>query len=109
MPAVISIVTPCYNAEKTIVQTIESVLAQSFSDWEMLVVDDCSSDSSAEIIRNYAQKDPRIRYYKIPSPSGSPALPRNIGIDNARGEFIAFLDDGDIWLPEKVKKEYDCA
>ena len=101
----ISVVTPCYNAETTIASTIESVLAQTYSDWEMLIVDDCSTDSSAEIIKRYADMDDRIRYFKTSAKSGSPSLPRNIGIDNAKGEWIAFLDADDLWLPEKLETQ----
>ena len=101
----ISVVTPCYNAEATIAPTIESVLSQTYSDWEMLIVDDCSSDSSAAIIKRYAEKDDRIRYFKTSSKSGSPSLPRNIGIDNAKGDWIAFLDSDDVWLPNKLETQ----
>lgn len=101
----VSIITPCYNAESTIVQTIESVVNQTYQNWEMLIVDDFSSDNSAEIIKNYASKDNRIKYFKTNKPSGSPSLPRNIGIENAKGKFIAFLDADDLWLPDKLKKQ----
>lgn len=102
---VVSVITPCYNAETTIAETIESVMAQTYNDWELLVIDDCSTDGSAEIIKQYSAKDARIRYLRTVAPSGSPALPRNIGIDNARGRFIAFLDADDVWLPEKLEKQ----
>lgn len=101
----VSIITPCYNARTTIAETIESVMAQTYNDWELLVIDDCSTDESAEIIKRYCAKDARIRYLRTDAPSGSPALPRNIGIDNARGRFIAFLDADDVWLPEKLEKQ----
>lgn len=101
----VSIITPCYNARTTIAETIESVMAQTYNDWELLVIDDCSTDNSAEIIKQYCAKDARIRYLRTDTPSGSPALPRNIGIDNARGRFIAFLDADDVWLPEKLEKQ----
>lgn len=103
----VSIITPCYNAEKYLAQTIESVLVQTFRDWEMLVVDDCSSDGSAEIIRSYARKDPRIIYLKTDKRSGSPTGPRNLGIQNARGRYIAFLDSDDLWLPDKLERQLE--
>lgn len=103
----VSVITPCYNAENTIAQTIESVIAQTFKDWEMLIIDDCSIDSSPAIIKGYMAKDSRIKYFKTPNKSGSPSLPRNIGIDNARGEYIAFLDADDLWLPDKLERQIE--
>lgn len=107
MKPIISIVTPCHNAGGMISHTLDSVLNQTYQDWEMIVVDDCSSDNSAEIIKNYASKDKRIKYYKTNKPSGSPSLPRNIGIENARGKYIAFLDSDDLWLSEKLEKQVE--
>lgn len=99
----ISVITPCYNASAFIEETINSVLSQTYTDWEMIIVDDCSSDNSAEIIRSYF--DSRIKYFKTDKPSGSPAKPRNIGIQNAQGEYIAFLDSDDLWLPNKLESQ----
>lgn len=65
----VSVITPCYNAGTTIAQTIESVMSQSYSNWEMLIVDDCSSDNSADIIKSYVSRDARIRYIKTDKPS----------------------------------------
>lgn len=101
----VSIVTPCYNASAFIEHTIESVLAQTYTNWEMLIVDDCSKDNSAEIIKKYAEKDSRIKYFKTERPSGSPTRPRNIAIENASGRYIAFLDSDDIWLPTKLEEQ----
>lgn len=103
----VSIITACYNAENYISQTIESVISQTYSDWEMLIIDDCSTDNSAKIVNEYCIKDSRIKYLKTPSPSGSPSQPRNIGIEKASGEYIAFLDADDIWLPEKLQKQIE--
>ena len=105
MVPLVSIITPCYNASSFISQTIESVLAQSFDDWEMLIVDDCSQDDSSVIIRNYRDKDSRIRYLRTDKPSGSPTVPRNIGIREAKGRYITFLDSDDVWLPNKLKEQ----
>ena len=101
----VSIITPCYNASAFIEQTIESVLAQTYTNWEMLIVDDCSKDNSAEIIKNYAEKDGRIKYLKTETSSGSPTKPRNIAIENALGRYIAFLDSDDVWLPTKLEEQ----
>lgn len=103
MTNLVSIITPCCNAEKHLVQTIESVLAQTWQVWEMLIVDDCSSDDSSYVIQEYAKKDSRIKYFRTPKPSGSPAVPRNIGIEYAKGRYIAFLDSDDMWLPNKLE------
>ena len=105
MSPTISIITPCYNAAPFIAQTLESVLAQTFEDWEMLVVDDCSTDDSAVIVQEYAQRDSRIRYYRTDSPSGGPSVPRNIGLEHVRGVYVAFLDSDDLWLPEKLEEQ----
>lgn len=105
MLVLVSIITPCYNAEKYLSQTVESVLSQTWQDWELLIIDDCSSDNSMNIIRDYSRRDARVRYFKTEEPSGSPTLPRNIGIENARGRYIAFLDSDDLWLPTKLEEQ----
>lgn len=105
MQPLISIITPCYNAAPFIAQTIESVLAQTYPYWEMLIVDDCSKDRSAEIIQTYVDRDQRIKYFKTDHPSGSPSLPRNIGLEQAQGEYIAFLDSDDVWFPMKLEEQ----
>lgn len=69
----------------------------------MIIVDDCSTDGSSEVIHSYMRKDSRIKYLKTDKSSGSPSLPRNIGIENANGAYIAFLDSDDLWLPEKLQ------
>jgi glycosyltransferase involved in cell wall biosynthesis len=101
----ISIVTPLYNSEKYIAETIESVISQSYKDWELLVIDDCSTDDSKEIVEHFCSKDNRIKYFRTEIPSGSPTLPRNIGIGLAQGDFIAFLDSDDIWKSDKLETQ----
>ena len=105
MNDLVSIITPCYNAERFIRETIGSVISQTYANWEMIIIDDCSKDSSAEIIKEYAAKDSRIKYLKTEKPSGSPTLPRNIGIQNAQGRYIAFLDADDIYCPNKLENQ----
>lgn len=107
MPDTVSIITPCHNDMYVISDAIKSVLSQSYQNWEMLIIDDCSSDDSANIIRQYVDKDSRIKYLKTDKTSGSPSLPRNIGIENAIGKYIAFLDADDMWLPNKLKEQVD--
>lgn len=105
MNILISIITPCYNSKSTIRATIQSVLEQTYPHWEMLIIDDCSTDGSNFIIQEYSQKDTRIKYLKTNNTSGSPTVPRNLGIKQARGRFIAFLDSDDIWLPTKLEEQ----
>lgn len=102
--ASVSIITPVYNAEQTIRECIESVRGQVFQDWEQILVDDCSTDSSKEIIEEFALRDPRIKYIGLNANSG-PGVARNKAIEMASGRFIAFLDCDDIWYPEKLEKQ----
>lgn len=102
----VSVITPCYNGAVYIADCIKSVTAQTFDDWEMLIVDDCSIDDSACIIKEYAAKDARIKYFRTEKPSGSPSIPRNLGIEKASGNYIAFLDCDDLWLPDKLEEQY---
>ena len=102
----ISIVTPVYNAQSFICQTIEMVQAQSYKDWELILVDDCSKDNSCEIIENYLKEQPdeRIKLIKKEKNEGA-ALTRNRGIKEARGRYIAFLDADDVWLSHKLQSQ----
>lgn len=102
----VSIITPVYNAEDFIKGTIESVVNQTFRNWEMLLIDDCSTDSSAEIIKEMAEEDSRIKYIKLEKNSGA-AVTRNRGLEMAQGRYIAFLDSDDIWKPEKLEKQLE--
>ena len=104
----ISIVTPVYNAAAFIRQTMEMVQAQDYTDWELLLVDDCSKDRSCEIIEEYLKEKPdeRIRLIKKEKNEGA-ALSRNRGIREAKGRYIAFLDADDVWLPHKLKTQMD--
>jgi len=104
MGELVSIITPMYNAEKTIAQTVESVLAQTYTDWEMIIIDDCSTDHSAEIVLGYRKKDQRIHYYKKKKNSGA-AQARNSAIRKAKGDYLAFLDSDDIWKPRKLERQ----
>lgn len=101
----ISIIMPCHNGEKYISDAIQSVISQTFSDWELLVIDDNSSDNSINIIEDFCKKDARIKLFRTEKSSGLPATPRNVGIKNAIGRFIAFLDCDDIWLPTKLEHQ----
>lgn len=98
-----SVVIPLYNKEKYIKRTLESVLSQTFTNFEIIIVDDGSKDNSYEIVESI--KDSRIRF--ICQENGGPSKARNRGIKEAKGEFIAFLDADDEWLPEKLENQYE--
>ncbi len=99
----VSIITPSYNAQNLIGRTIESVLAQTYQNWELIVIDDCSKDGTRDVVRAYAEQDPRICLLPLDKNNGAPAAPRNIGIKQAKGEWIALLDADDIWHPRKLE------
>ncbi len=98
----VSVVVALYNSEKYIEDTIKSVLCQSYENIELIVVNDCSTDSSAEIVDKYVAQDSRVRMISLAENSGGPARPRNTGISEARGELIAFLDSDDVWEANKL-------
>jgi len=100
----ISIITPVYNSEKLIRETIECVLNQTYHNWELLLVDDCSLDNSAQIIKEYAEKDSRVKYIKLNENSGAAAA-RNSALKKSTGRFIAYLDADDLWKIEKLEKQ----
>ena len=102
----ISIITPSYNSAKFIAETIESVLAQTYTNWELLITDDCSTDNTVEIINKYVNQDSRIKLFCLGKNSGA-ATARNNSIEQAKGRFIAFLDSDDLWKPEKLEKQVD--
>lgn len=99
----VSIITPSYNAQNLIGRTIESVLAQSYQNWELIVIDDCSKDGTRDVVRAYAEQDTRIRLLPLQKNNGAPAAPRNIGIKQAKGRWVALLDADDIWHPRKLE------
>ncbi|MUK87347.1 glycosyltransferase [Ornithinibacillus sp. L9] len=100
----ISVITPAFNAEKFISRTIESVLDQTYTNWEMVIVDDRSTDNTVSIIQEYQKKDERIKLHILPENSGS-AIARNTAMKNAQGQYIAFLDSDDLWYPQKLEKQ----
>ncbi len=100
----VSIITPCYNAAKTLEETIASVKGQTYSNWELLIVDDCSSDESVSILKQEAVNDPRVHYITLDTNIG-PAGARNEALRRAKGKYIAFLDSDDLWVSEKLSKQ----
>ena len=104
MSSLVSIITPCFNSEKYVSQTIHSVLNQTHQNWELLLVDDCSSDETFATISKFASQDNRIKAFKLDKNSGA-GVARNFAIHQASGNYIAFLDADDLWKPEKLDKQ----
>ena len=100
----ISIITPLYNSEKYIGETIESVLNQTYKNWEMLIVDDCSKDDGVKVANEYVMRDKRIKLFENEKNEGV-SLTRNKAIELANGKYIAFLDSDDLWKKEKLEKQ----
>ena len=102
----VSVIIPTYNRAHLIGRAIQSVLNQTYKDFELIIVDDGSTDNTEDIIKEFQKKDERIKYIKHEKNRGGSAA-RNTGIKNARGEYIAFQDSDDEWLPEKLKKQME--
>ena len=98
----VSIIMPSYNTASFIEETIQSVLNQTYTNWELIIVDDCSTDNTDEVLENI--KDSRIRYFKNDKNSGA-AVSRNKALREAKGQWIAYLDSDDLWMPEKLEKQ----
>jgi len=98
----VSVVMPVFNAEKYLSDTINSVLSQTFSDFELIIIDDCSTDGSFKLAHAY-ESDPRVRALRLEANSGGPARPRNFGLKECRGKYIAFVDSDDLWHPRKLE------
>jgi glycosyltransferase involved in cell wall biosynthesis len=100
----VSIITTLYDSGDYIARTIESVLRQTYTDWELVITDDCSIDNGPAIVESYAAKDPRIRLLKLKE-NGGPGVARNNSIRNSQGQYIAFLDSDDLWSPDKLERQ----
>ena len=100
----VSIIMPSYNAARFIAASIQSVIEQTYTDWELLITDDCSKDNSLIIAKNFADKDPRIQVYSTVRNSGA-AIARNVSIKHAQGRYIAFLDSDDTWEANKLETQ----
>ena len=101
MNDMVSIITPMYNSSKFIKWTVQSVLSQVYKNWEMIIIDDCSTDDCVDIVKSYESLDSRIKLLLNDTNRGA-ALSRNIGMEKANGRYIAFLDSDDLWLPTKL-------
>ena len=104
MSELVSIITPTYNAEKFITETLKSVQNQTYQNWEMILVDDASTDKTVKIISDFAEKDSRIKLFKLEKNSGN-GFARNIALEKAIGKYIAYLDADDLWFPNKLEKQ----
>jgi len=102
----VSIIMPAYNSSKHIGQAIESVLSQTYTKWELLITDDCSTDNTREVVEQYSAVDPRIKYFCMQK-NGGAGIARNNSVEQAQGRYIAFLDSDDRWLPKKLEKELE--
>lgn len=105
-PTLVSIITPAFNSEKFIAETIISIQSQTYQNWEMIIVDDSSTDKTAEIISSFQEKDSRIKYIYNSTNKGS-AVSRNIALQNAKGKWIAFIDSDDLWHQNKLEKQIE--
>ena len=101
---IVSVITPVYNVGKVIGKTINSMLAQGYKDLEIVLVDDCSKDNSAEVIAEYTAKYPNIVYHRQEK-NGGAAVARNTALKLAKGRYVAFLDSDDMWCEGKIKKQ----
>ena len=102
----VSIIMPAYNVEQFISESIKSVLAQTYQDWELIIVDDNSTDNTYEIAKSYAESDGRIKVIRFSENRGA-ALARNAAIEAAKGKYIVFLDSDDLWLPHKLEEQLE--
>ena len=100
----VTAIMPSYNAERFIAESIDSVIAQTVDDWELIVIDDASTDGTIDVVSDYQKNDPRVRIVTQTTNHG-PAQTRNLGLAHARGHLIAFIDSDDMWHPEKTAKQ----
>ena len=106
--SLVSIITPAYNAERFLEKTMQSVLAQTYANWEMLVVDDGSKDGTAQVAQRYAEKDERIRFLTHPGNANrGVSATRNLALEHAKGKWVAFLDSDDLWVPYKLELQIE--
>ena len=106
MSALVSIITPSYNSARFINECVNSVLEQTYTNWELIIVDDASKDNSKELIRNIAKRDDRIKFVFLTKNIGV-AGARNIALEMSDGRYIAFLDSDDLWKKEKLRTQID--
>ncbi|KAB3058674.1 glycosyltransferase family 2 protein [Escherichia coli] len=104
MDYLVSIIMPSYNSEFTIKESIKSVIEQTYSNWELLITDDCSTDRTCQIVKEFVEQDDRIKLFVSDKNKGAGAA-RNNSIKESSGRFLAFLDSDDLWAPDKLKEQ----
>jgi teichuronic acid biosynthesis glycosyltransferase TuaG len=104
MSKLVSIITPTFNCGKYIAETIESVINQTYENWEMIIVDDYSNDNTKDVVKKYSNQDKRIKYYLLEENSGA-AVARTKAMELASGSYMAFLDSDDLWPEDKLEKQ----
>lgn len=102
----VSIITPTYNSSNYIGETIESIISQTYSNWELIITDDCSHDDTVDIVNLYAEKDSRIKLLQLTENLGA-GIARNTSIKYSKGQYIAFCDSDDLWIKTKLEKQLD--
>ena len=100
----VSVIMPTYNCAKFISETLDSIQAQTYENWEIVIVDDCSKDNTKEIVDAYIARDPRIKYFCLEVNSGA-AVARTKAMELADGEYMAFCDSDDLWMPDKLERQ----
>lgn len=100
----VSIIMPAYNCAEWIGKSISSIIAQTYENWELIIVDDCSTDNTLDVVEEYSKSDKRIKLHKLTQNSGA-AIARNTAVDMANGVYLAFLDSDDLWKPDKLQKQ----
>ncbi|GAH83893.1 unnamed protein product, partial [marine sediment metagenome] len=102
----VSVIIPTYNRADMVGRAIQSVINQTYQDFEIIIIDDASTDNTREVAREFQEREKRIKYFKHEINKGGGAA-RNTGIKNSKGEYIAFLDSDDEWYPEKLEKQIE--
>lgn len=102
----VSVIIPTFNSEKYISDTIASVQKQTYQNWEIVIVDDCSTDRTQDIVLDFSKSDERIKFYPLEKNSGA-GIARDFAVSKASGKYISFLDSDDLWKPEKIEKQVD--
>ena len=105
--SLVTIILTAFNSEKYIETSIQSVLKQTFRDWNLIITDDCSSDKTLKIAKRYAENNSKISILEIPINSGGPARPRNLGVSISLSPWVGFLDADDVWHPQKLEFQLD--
>lgn len=107
MQPLVSVIIPSYNRAHMLPRALKSLFKQSYTNWEALIVDDASTDNTAEVVQQFEAQDSRIHFFKLSKNSGA-CVARNVGIENAKGEYVTFLDSDDEYFPSKIEKQVQC-